>query len=417
MQATQAQADSGLPQTDSLYVRIADAIREEVSKREVGFTAPFPSHRQLTERFGVSLGTIQRAIKILVDEGLLVGRPKEQMLVAGQPAHAGKRAPRRAPAAPPSRSPFAETRPLHIGILASNPKMTRHGEIPAIDLVSFIHAAEQHISLLGCSSMVVMYSPEMDDQGAVKVREALAKLDEVDVDGVIVQLDDWSSELTEMLEDFQATRVPVVYVGSDRHWTPGPQVYYAGRDGARQATRHLMNQGCRELLYFSTDSTESIWVRERIEGVRDAVAVSRDPAVHLIERITTQSIPQHFDAVSERLNLEYANKVLDEGLPEGVIGSNDRAAIAFMRAARNRGFVAGRDFLITGFDDSDASRSEHLTSLARPFEDMGRASGRLIYDVVADQGPKAAVCIPVRLVVRQSSRLRLGDNPKEEREQ
>lgn len=55
-----------------LYVQVSDYVREKIYSKEWGVDDRIPSEHELMEMFGLSRGTVQKGIKILVDEGLLV---------------------------------------------------------------------------------------------------------------------------------------------------------------------------------------------------------------------------------------------------------------------------------------------------------------------------------------------------------
>ena len=52
-----------------LYLRIADELRAQLILLPVG--APFETEQTLTDRYGVSRGTIRQALDVLVQEGIL----------------------------------------------------------------------------------------------------------------------------------------------------------------------------------------------------------------------------------------------------------------------------------------------------------------------------------------------------------
>jgi GntR family transcriptional regulator len=54
---------------DHPYVQVADQLRARITSREI--TSVLPSIMELTEETGLAPNTIRRAIKILVDEGLV----------------------------------------------------------------------------------------------------------------------------------------------------------------------------------------------------------------------------------------------------------------------------------------------------------------------------------------------------------
>ena len=55
-----------------LYEQVSDFVREKVYSKEWGADRRIPSEHELMELFGLSRGTVQRGIRVLVDEGLLV---------------------------------------------------------------------------------------------------------------------------------------------------------------------------------------------------------------------------------------------------------------------------------------------------------------------------------------------------------
>ena len=57
---------------DALYLQLADTLREKIYSKEWGVRTRIPSEHELMEQYDVARGTVRRALKILVDEGLLV---------------------------------------------------------------------------------------------------------------------------------------------------------------------------------------------------------------------------------------------------------------------------------------------------------------------------------------------------------
>ena len=58
------------PATPS-YRQLADLLRRQISAGKYGPREPIPSLRQLADETGLALGTIQKAIDLLVAEGLV----------------------------------------------------------------------------------------------------------------------------------------------------------------------------------------------------------------------------------------------------------------------------------------------------------------------------------------------------------
>ncbi|MDG4530775.1 GntR family transcriptional regulator [Streptomyces sp. AV19] len=65
----------------SLHTRIAADLRDEILSGGLPAGGNIPSTQQLTDRFSASNATVQKALQILKDEGLVVGRPGSGVLV------------------------------------------------------------------------------------------------------------------------------------------------------------------------------------------------------------------------------------------------------------------------------------------------------------------------------------------------
>lgn len=55
------------------YQQVAAALRQQIAAGQLG--PRLPSHMDLAEELGVAPRTVQRALRLLIDEGLLYARP------------------------------------------------------------------------------------------------------------------------------------------------------------------------------------------------------------------------------------------------------------------------------------------------------------------------------------------------------
>lgn len=65
------------------YVRVADAIREQIKSGQLKPGDRLPSTVKLQEQYGVSYGSIRGAMLVLKAEGLVRGQPGEAVYVTG----------------------------------------------------------------------------------------------------------------------------------------------------------------------------------------------------------------------------------------------------------------------------------------------------------------------------------------------
>lgn len=63
------------------YVKLAEAVRTVIDKGLLSPGDKLPTHSQLVTQYGVSLGTVKRALGLLQDEGLIVSRRGEGAFV------------------------------------------------------------------------------------------------------------------------------------------------------------------------------------------------------------------------------------------------------------------------------------------------------------------------------------------------
>ncbi|MFD7706421.1 winged helix-turn-helix domain-containing protein [Streptomyces sp. NPDC059785] len=71
------------------YVKLADAIADDISSGRLPQGAALPGERAMTELYGVSLGTVRRAIIELRERGLVATLPAKGTHSIGAPGNTG----------------------------------------------------------------------------------------------------------------------------------------------------------------------------------------------------------------------------------------------------------------------------------------------------------------------------------------
>ena len=69
---------------DLAYVRVAEDIAERIASGELAAGARLLAERDLAEHYGVSYGTVRRAIAVLRERGLIVTIHGRGTFVSGQ---------------------------------------------------------------------------------------------------------------------------------------------------------------------------------------------------------------------------------------------------------------------------------------------------------------------------------------------
>ncbi|MFG3621251.1 GntR family transcriptional regulator [Nocardia sp. NPDC047654] len=66
------------------YQQVVERIKDEIRAGTRRPSERLPGNRRLAEEFGVSLGTAQKALRVLQDEGWVVATPAVGVFVAGE---------------------------------------------------------------------------------------------------------------------------------------------------------------------------------------------------------------------------------------------------------------------------------------------------------------------------------------------
>ncbi len=176
-----------------------------------------------------------------------------------------------------------------------------------------------------------------------------------------------------------------------------PYVDCDNRGGAREAVRHLVSLGRRQIAHIAgpRDQTSAL---DRIDGYRD-VLLDADPGLVSQGDFTERSGARAMAELLER------RPSLD-----AVFASNDLMASGALRTLRERGLRVPEDVAVVGFDDMPSvveSTDPPLTTVRQDIEGMGRLMVKLLMRVLneneAPTGAPASVITPTTLVRRASA--------------
>jgi LacI family transcriptional regulator len=188
-------------------------------------------------------------------------------------------------------------------------------------------------------------------------------------------------------------KVPMVLIGRPTIQLPWPHVSVDNRDGARQATRHLMQLGRKRVLHLGSPRSQTT-MADRAAGYREAMQSANMNA----EVIDSDGTPEDgYERLKQRLDSKGP-------APDSVFAATDRLAVAAMALAADRHLHVPRDLAIVGFDDIPlaAQLRPSLSTMAQPAYELGTVAISMAKRLVAGE-PVNPIMLSVGLTAREST--------------
>ena len=244
------------------------------------------------------------------------------------------------------------------------------------------------------AALRVLVGNSSDD--IAKERDHLELFERVQVEGALVSpfgpLEPW-------LQRLRGRGIPVVLVDAVDERGELASVSFDDVAGGRLAAEHLLDQGRRRLAFVGARQ-DVRQVRERLEGVRRAVAAHPDATLELVWTERTTS------AVGGLFGEQLARRDPADR-PDGLVVSNDHLAIGLVHGLVSRGVRVPDEVAVVGYDDIEfaAISAVPLTSVRQPAREMGRtAAEMLLARIGGAAGPELAnVVYRPELIVREST--------------
>jgi len=213
------------------------------------------------------------------------------------------------------------------------------------------------------------------------------------VDGVVLmgvnRTDPQMIELT-------ASGLPCMSVDVDMLGSRAGYVLSNNEEGARQAVRHLVSLGHKEIALINGPTTSRPG-HDRLIGYREAMAEAG---------LTYRSEYVHNFDFTWQHGYESMQKLLDlPDRPTAVFASADLMAMGAIKAIRERGLHVPEDIAMVGFDDIEVASMVHpaLTTIRQDKEAMGKAAGENLVRLIEDPGfAPPVITMKTELIVRES---------------
>jgi LacI family transcriptional regulator len=216
------------------------------------------------------------------------------------------------------------------------------------------------------------------------------------VDGLIASLTVEDSDLL-YFERFNKKRIPIVFFDRIPDSTKNMCVLVDNCASAYNATKHLIDNGCKELLHLTMHSNSNVY-RDREAGFKKAC----------IENNCGWNVT-YLDALNIDSGARVALDILKLELkPDGIFVSNDMAAIGCMLELIKNGFSIPEDIAFIGFNNDPVSLlvSPKLSTVTYPGREAGINAAKCLInylDLEGEKGELEQVLLHTEVVVRESS--------------
>ncbi|MBX3001704.1 MAG: LacI family DNA-binding transcriptional regulator [Caldilineaceae bacterium] len=217
------------------------------------------------------------------------------------------------------------------------------------------------------------------------------------VDAFILSSTNYDDPRIQLLNDLS---FPFVAFGRANPEWDCPYVDVDGRAGTAMATKHLLEEGHQRIAVLTWPDNSRTGTA-RFNGYQQVM----DEAGIAIDSEWIKRGEGHFDS-----GYQHTAQLLalpDDRRPTAIVAVDDQQAIGAVRAAQKAGILVGREFGITGFDDTPGVQliDPPLTSVRQPIWEVGQRIVQLLTKILGGQTPEPhQFLLQPQLIVRQSSR-------------
>lgn len=218
------------------------------------------------------------------------------------------------------------------------------------------------------------------------------------VDGMIVSISEETQNFDHLLE-IQDRGIPLVFFDRSIDGFSSSQVIVDDERGAYEATKHLIDQGYKNIAHLMGPENLKLG-QNRFNGYVKAL---KDAGMPIDERLIFKGSYSSKDE-AEQIVLDSLHRGPEF---DAIFAHHDVVAVGALSAAKKYGFHVPNDFGVVGFSDWQFSEwiSPSLSSVRQPGYEMGKSAAKIFLDEIADKEnfkPQKLI-LDTQLIVRESS--------------
>lgn len=213
------------------------------------------------------------------------------------------------------------------------------------------------------------------------------------IDGVILA----GTVYSNLLQRLEELRIPLVAFSNNVVGVEGvhrfDQVGFDDANGMREATRYLVGEGHREIVFVGDTSLP--WLQRRFAGYREAMRDKRLKSA-LVMAGAAKSFVEFGQRAAEKL-------LARKERPTAIVAGNDETAYGVWLSLRRHGVRVPEEISLVGFDDREEAMlmDPPLTTVRVHKEEIGQACMKMLLERL--HNPKMAYShrvLPTEFIVR-----------------
>lgn len=218
------------------------------------------------------------------------------------------------------------------------------------------------------------------------------------VDGILASLALDTKNLNHF-EPFFKKDIPVIFFDRVMQHPNSSSIVINNTEAAYNATRHLIEQGCRNIIHITAPIKQNVYI-DRLKGYKRAL--EEENIFFKKDNIIISNLG-FYDG------MEAAKKILRlRSLPDGVFAANDNCAVGCMIALKRAGIKIPDDIAFIGFNNDPVSEAvePNLTTINYSGYDVGKAAAQQLISHlkgVSSISSTNTIILKSELIIRASS--------------
>lgn len=221
------------------------------------------------------------------------------------------------------------------------------------------------------------------------------------VDGLLISVSRETSNFDHFKSVFERG-MPMVFFDRAVDELDTSKIVVDDSDGAYQATKHLIEQGCKRIAHIAGPDSLNI-SKNRADGYIKALGD------HNIMVDNKMIIPCNEGSIeaAKKISMELLQR---KNRPDGIFTSNDLTALGAMQAAKELKIKIPDELAIIGFSNWQVASftDPTLSSVDQPGYEMGKQAAELLLREVESKEdqfiePQTKI-LPTKLIIRESSK-------------